>query len=87
MLDEEFFLQAMHVLSGLVEHPEAGLARGRPEIWAGGILYALGQDVDLFEPDSVPHVPAAQLARIVGASQSSLITRANQIRGLLDDEG
>lgn len=83
VLDQEYFANAAAALAHLAAVPGAGLQRGRADVWAGGILYLIGQDVDLWAPYGEPYVPAAQFARIVGASQSALIGRANKIREVL----
>lgn len=83
VLDEHFLAQAAVVLGDVARVAGSGLGRGRADIWAGGILYALGQDEELWSPYSERYVPPDQLARIVGASRASLMKRANDVRDLV----
>jgi hypothetical protein len=83
--DGEYAGDAIALLVLLAVDPATGLNRGRADIWAGGLLYALAQDDDRWTDPAKPEVSATQFATIVGASQSALIARASKIRSILDD--
>ena len=57
--------------------------RGRPEIWACGILYALGTVNFLFDKSQSPHMGADELCALFGVSQSSGSGKAGFIRDLM----
>jgi hypothetical protein len=56
---------------------------GRPSIWAGAVLYALGQINFLFDRSQTPHVTQAEIASYFGTTTSTLGQKARFIRELL----
>jgi hypothetical protein len=52
-------------------------------VWAGAVLYAIGQVNFLFDPTQHPHIKFDGLSRLIGVSKSALATRARDIMNLL----
>jgi hypothetical protein len=60
------------------------VTRGKPEGWAAGIVYALGQVNFLTDPGQTPHMTAADIAKGLGASTATMHAKARVIREGLD---
>ena len=58
--------------------------RGRLDIWAAGIVHALGSNNFLFDPGFEPYMSAADIAANFGTSPSSTANKAASVRDLLD---
>jgi hypothetical protein len=82
-LDEEYRDLARALLGKLARKRPSPLARGDATIWAGTVLYALGQINYLFDPRSDPHLPGEALATAVGVPQTTLTNKAKTVRDLL----
>jgi hypothetical protein len=57
---------------------------GKPEGWAAGIVYALGQVNFLTDPSQTPHMTAADIAKGLGVSTATMHAKAKVIREGLD---
>jgi hypothetical protein len=57
-------------------------AAGSTAIWAGAVIYALGQINFLFDRKQTPHVTPAQIAAHFGTTTTTLGQKAKAIRGL-----
>jgi hypothetical protein len=53
---------------------------GKPEGWAAGIVYALGQVNFLTDPSQTPHMTAADIANGLGVSPATMQAKAKVIR-------
>jgi len=82
-LDEEYRDLARALLGKLARKRPSPLARGDETIWAGTVLYALGQINYLFDPRSDPHLTGDALAAVVGIPQVTLTNKAKAVRDLL----
>ena len=60
------------------------VTRGKPEGWAAGIVYALGQVNFLTDPSQTPHMTAADIAKGFGVSTATMQAKAKVIREGLD---
>jgi hypothetical protein len=79
-LDGQYAAMARRLVAKLARKRPTPLRRGDPRIWAGGVLYALGQGNFLFAPSSRPHLPAYQLAAVAGVSTSTISAKAGVVR-------
>jgi hypothetical protein len=59
------------------------LERGRADVWAAAIVYALGNVNFLFDKSQVPHLRADELAGLFGISQKTAANKARRIREIL----
>jgi hypothetical protein len=82
-LDGEYRDLARALLGKLARKRPSPLARGDETIWAGTVLYALGQINYLFDRHSDPHLTGDALATAVGVPQVTLTNKAKTVRGLL----
>lgn len=82
-LDAEYLHLARALAAALARKRPSPLARGKPLLWACGIVYALGSINFLFDKTQTPHLRADELCRLFGVSASSAGTKAKQIRDTL----
>jgi len=82
-LDAEYAELCARLIGGLARKRSSPLARGETRVWAGAVLYAIGQVNFLFDPSQDPHIKFDDLSRLIGVSKSALATRARQIMNLL----
>jgi hypothetical protein len=79
-LNDEYTELAHRMAAMLARKRPSPIMRGKPEIWACGILYALGTVNFLFDNSQIPHMRADDLCSVLGVSQSSGANKAGQIR-------
>ncbi|MFP4217161.1 MAG: DUF6398 domain-containing protein [Phycisphaerae bacterium] len=58
--------------------------RGKPEGWAAGVVYALGQVNFLSDPSQDPHMKSEEIAQGIGVSPATMQAKAKIIREKLD---
>ena len=83
-LNIEYAELARQLAAKLGRKRPSPLLRGKPEIWACGIVYALGTVNFLFDKTQVPHLQADELCAAFGVSQRSGYNKAKQIRDMLN---
>ena len=81
-LNDEYASLARSLASALARKRPSPILRGNPEIWACGILYALGAVNFLFDKSQSPHMRADELCAAFGVSQSSGSNKAKLIRDM-----
>jgi uncharacterized protein YjeT (DUF2065 family) len=84
LLNTEYAELSRKLVSALTALPDTPLRRGRKEIWACGIVYALGELNFLFDPDTSPCVSVQELCEAFGVKQSSAYQKALGIRKTLN---
>lgn len=82
-LDEEYRDLGRTLLGRLARKRPSPLVRGDERIWAGTVLYVLGQLNFLFDPRSTPHMTGDALAAAVEVPQQTLANKAKVVRDLL----
>jgi hypothetical protein len=83
-LDEEYAGLARRLAAALSRKRPSPLERGRPDVWACGIVYALGQVNFLFDKSQIPHMSADELATLFGVSKKTAANKARQIREIFN---
>jgi hypothetical protein len=83
-VDEEFATLCRHVAAALARKRPSPLMRGKPEVWACAIAYALAQVNFLFGPSQSPHTAPRELSSFFGLAQTTAGNKARQIRELLN---
>lgn len=83
-LGEEYAELARRLTAALSRKRPSPLERGRPDIWACGIVYALGQVNFLFDKSQVPHMSADELVTLFGVSKKTAANKARQIRKIFN---
>jgi len=81
-LNDEYAVLSRELAAALARKRPSPLGRGKPEIWACGIVYALGTVNFLFDKSQTPHLGADELCAAFGVSQSSGANKAKQIRDM-----
>lgn len=81
-LNDEYATLGRELAAALARKRPSPLGRGKPAIWACGIVYALGTVNFLFDKTQTPYMRADELCAAFGVSQSSGSNKAKQIRDL-----
>jgi hypothetical protein len=79
-LTSEYATLCHELAAALARKRPSPLSRGKPEIWACAIIYALGHLNFLFDKSQTPHMRADELCATFGVSQSSGGNKARVIR-------
>ena len=79
-INTEYAEMARQLAGRLARKRPSPLLRGRSEIWACGIVYALGTVNFLFDKSFEPYLSAEELCRVFGVKKSSGGNKAAQIR-------
>ena len=83
-LDEEYAQLARKMAVALARKRPSPLERGRRDVWAAAIVYALGSINFLFDKSQVPHISSEELAALFGVSQKTAASKARTIRDALN---
>ncbi|MBN1921614.1 MAG: hypothetical protein JW892_10240 [Anaerolineae bacterium] len=81
-LNAEYAVLCRELAAALARKRPSPLLRGAHNIWACGIVYALGTVNFLFDKSQTPHSNADELCAAFGLSKSSGANKARQIRDL-----
>jgi hypothetical protein len=81
-LNEEYAALSRQLAAALARKRPSPLPRGKLEIWACAIVYALGSVNFLFDKSQEPHMRADELCAVFGVSQSSGANKAKLIRDM-----
>jgi hypothetical protein len=79
-LNDEYAQLSRPLAAALARKRPSPIVRGKAEIWACGIVYALGTVNFLFVKSQDPYMRADELCAAFGVSQSSGSTKAKLIR-------
>jgi hypothetical protein len=82
-LNNEYAELARRLAATLARKRPSPIVRGKPEIWACAIIYALGTVNFLFDKSQTPHMRKDELCAVFGVSQSSGANKAKFIRDTL----
>lgn len=81
-LDEEYAGLCEKLVLKMSRKRAVPYASGSTAIWAGAVVYALGQINFLFDKSQAPHVTQAQVAEYFGTTTSTLGQKAKAIRDM-----
>jgi uncharacterized protein DUF6398 len=79
-LNQEYNDLCRRLAGALARKRPSPLLRGKPEVWACGIVYAIGTVNFLFDKSQTPHLRADELCRLFNVSQSAGGAKAASIR-------
>jgi hypothetical protein len=82
-LNSEYAELSRRLAATLARKRPSPIVRGKPEIWACAIVYAIGTVNFLFDKSQNPHMRADELCAAFGVSQSSGANKAKVIRDML----
>jgi len=83
-LNEEYGELASFASAALCCKRPSPLSKGKPQTWACGILYALGQVNFLADKSHEPYLPFSELSDRMGIAKSTASTKARVISKALD---
>ncbi len=83
-LNDEYAQLARYATAALCRKRPSPLARGRPNTWACGIIYALGFVNFLFDKSQEPYINATDLCKSFGVSKSTGSAKSKVVRDTLD---
>ena len=81
-LNDEYKTLAHQLAAALARKRPSPLVRGKPQVWACGILYALGTVNFLWDKSQTPHMRADELCQACGVSSTTGSAQAKKIRDL-----
>jgi hypothetical protein len=81
-LNEEYAITSRKLTANLCRKRPSPLLRGQPQVWAVGIIHALGYVNFLFDPSNSPHISVSDLFAHFGVSKSTGTAKSKQIRDL-----
>ena len=82
-LDEEYAQISRRTAAALCRKRPPPVARGRTEVWACGIIHAVGTVNFLFDRSNEPYVSFADLCTEFGVGKSTTSNKSKQVRDLL----
>lgn len=90
-IDAEYRELCEKVVNKMARKRDVPFLRGRIDIWAAAVIYALGQINFLFDSSFEPYVPAGDICAHFGSSMSTVSQKAKRIRDMFgmayfDDE-
>jgi len=83
-LNDEYAALSRQLAAALARKRPSPLVRGKPDIWACAMVYALGTVNFLFDKSQTPHLRADDLCERFGVSKSSAANKTKLIRELFD---
>jgi hypothetical protein len=82
-LNEEWNTLCRQLTATLCRKRPSPVVTGKPNVWAAGIVHALGMVNFLFDPSQTPHVKSTQIPEYFKTAQSTVQAKSKQIRDLL----
>lgn len=82
-LNEEYRGLCVKLVERMAGLGDEAFPRGRADIWAGGVISAVGNINDLFRKKSDPHVSHEQVSVYFNATPQTIAKRGRQIRDML----
>src|SRR3954468_1784191 len=82
-LDVEYAGLCRRVVGKLGRKRPSPLTRGDLDIWAAGVVYAVGQLNFIFDPAQSPHATADELSEWLGVKKTTMANKGRLIRGAL----
>jgi hypothetical protein len=81
-LNEEYADLSRGLVAALARKRPSPLARGKPEVWACGAIYALGTVNFLFDRSQTPHMRSDEICAAFGVNKSTGGGKAKLIRDM-----
>ena len=80
VLDDEYKQLSIKLVRKMGRKHNAPFQRGKPEIWASAVIYALGQINLLFDKSSKPYSSADEICDFFNTKKSTVSDKARSIR-------
>jgi len=79
-LDDDYFQLCEKLIKKMGRKREVPFKRGKLEIWAAAVIYAIGSINFLFDKSFEPYITAQQISDYFGTKNSTVSNKARQIR-------
>jgi len=83
-LNDDYFHLCENLVKKMGRKQEVPFKRGKLEIWAAAVIYAIGSINFLFDKSFEPHVTANQISDYFGTKNSTVSNKARQIREMFN---
>ncbi len=83
-LDGDYFQLCEKLIKKLGRKREVPFQRGKLEIWAAAVVYAIGSINFLFDKSFEPYMTAEQINDYFGTKSSTVSNKARQIKDMFD---
>ena len=81
-LDDDYYQLCQKLVLKLGRKRDVPFKRGKIEIWAAAIIYAIGSINFLFDKSFEPYVTAEQISEYFGTKKSTVSNKARQIKDM-----
>jgi len=81
-LDEEYEDLCVRLADKMARKRAVPFVSGQIPIWAGSVVYAIGQINFLFDPSSMPHVAPDDICDYFGVKKTTISNKAKAIRDM-----
>lgn len=83
-LNEEYLLLCKKLVNRLGENKDVPFKRGKIEIWAAAVIYAVGSINFLFDKSFEPYISTDELNSFFGTKKTTVSNKARQIKDMFD---
>jgi hypothetical protein len=83
-LNDDYFQLCEKLIKRLGQKREVPFHRGKIEIWAAAIVYAIGSVNFLFDKSFEPHMSAEQISEYFSTNNSTVSAKARNIKEMFD---
>lgn len=83
-LDDDYFQLCEKLIKKLGRKRDVPFQRGKLEIWAAAVVYAIGSINFLFDKSFEPYITTKQLNEYFGTKNSTVSNKARKIKDMFD---
>lgn len=83
-LDDDYYQLCEKLIKKLGRKKDVPFKRGKLEIWAAAVIYAVGSINFLFDKSFEPYMSAEQISEYFGTKNSTVSNKARQIKDMFD---
>ncbi len=83
-LDDDYFRLSEKLIKKMGRKREVPFKRGKLEIWAAAVIYAIGSINFLFDKSFKPYMTAQEISDYFGTKNSTVSNKARQIREMFN---
>lgn len=83
-LDEDYFNLCEKLILKMGRKKEVPFKRGKIEIWASAVVYAIGSINFLFDKSFEPYIASDEICEYFGTKKSTVSSKASQIKSMFD---
>jgi len=81
-LDDDYFQLCEKLIKKLGRKREVPFQRGKLEIWAAAVIYAIGSINFLFDKSFEPYITTDQISEYFGTKKSTVANKAQEIKDM-----